>query len=100
MAICEHCAITISIPSVQAVALAVVPPPKINVSIGCGGVRHDAEIYDGEYIVTPLPWDQTILETAGKLMADDVTVLEIPYYRTSNLQGGDTIYIGMEADNG
>lgn len=57
--------------------------------------------YEGEYVVTPLAWEQTVLDTGGKLMYDDVTVLEIPYYRTSNPQGGDTIFIGyQEANNG
>ena len=49
--------------------------------------------YTGEYIVTPRVYQQT-LETAHKLMTDDVTVLEIPLTRTSNPQGGLTVLIG------
>ena len=49
--------------------------------------------YEGEYEVTPSS-SQQVLETKHKLMADDVTVREIPYYQTSNESGGYTIYIG------
>lgn len=51
--------------------------------------------YEGEYIVTPQPFNDEILETAGFRMAEDVTVLKIPYYQTSN-ETGYTIYIGGE----
>lgn len=50
--------------------------------------------YDGEYIVKPLPYDDQTLETEGLLMTDDVTVLKIPYYETSNIADGLTVYIG------
>lgn len=53
------------------------------------------DIYSGEYIVTPKPYDDQILETKEKLMEDDVTVLAIPYYETSNISG-ITVYIGGE----
>ena len=43
--------------------------------------------YRGEYIVTPLAWEETILETDGKVMDNDVTVLEVPYAEVSNLHG-------------
>ena len=54
----------------------------------------DYDIYDGEYVVTPKAWEEVILETQGYLMRDDVTVLEIPYFETSNLSGGKTAIIG------
>ena len=57
--------------------------------------RGSADIYDGEYIVTPKPFTEQTLETKEKLMTDDVTVLAIPYYETSNVSG-ITIYIGGE----
>lgn len=50
--------------------------------------------YRGEYTVKPLPFEQTVLDTDGKLMRDDVTVLEIPFYQTSNPSGGYTAIIG------
>ena len=49
--------------------------------------------YEGPYVVTPKAWEEIILDTDYKLMKDDVTVLEIPYYETSNVSGL-TAYIG------
>lgn len=49
--------------------------------------RHDADdIYEGPYEVTPTRSEQ-ILSTKAKLMRDDVTVHEIPYYQTTNPYG-------------
>lgn len=56
-----------------------------------GGI--DAEPYEGEYIIKPTVDDQ-MLETKNKLMEDDVTVLAIPYFETSNIANGLTVYIG------
>lgn len=52
--------------------------------------------YTGQYVVIPKANDETILQTKNKSMSDNVTVKEIPYYSTSNPQGGNTIYIGTE----
>ena len=52
--------------------------------------------YTGPYEATPKAEAQTVLETNGKFMDDDVTILEIPYYETSNLSGGKTAYIADE----
>lgn len=51
------------------------------------------EPYDGEYEVTPSKSDQ-ILATKNKSMIMDLTVKRVPFYETSNTQGGTTIYIG------
>ena len=51
--------------------------------------------YDGDYIVTPKTDGQT-LETANKVMLNDVTIKAIPYFETSNTSGGSTVYIGTE----
>lgn len=78
------------------------PAPSVEIgerermSIGIGPVtvvHYEGEIYEGDYDVTPDFTTQT-LETAQKIMTDDVTVEPIPVYRTSNPQGGKTIYIG------
>ena len=53
----------------------------------------DGEHYDGEYTVTPLAHDQTVLGTSGLFMEDDVTVLKVPYAETSNTAGGKTAVI-------
>lgn len=54
------------------------------------------EKYEGDYVVIPQRGQGTVLETAEKLMSDNVTVKEIPYFVTSNLAGGKTCYIGKE----
>ena len=54
----------------------------------------DYDIYTGEYHVIPAPYDEQTLLTNQKLMTDDVTVAAIPYYETSNLSGGYTVFIG------
>lgn len=56
----------------------------------------DAEIYVGSYEVTPKAWEEQTLETAHKLMTDDVTVFRVPYYETVNLFDGKTAYIAEE----
>lgn len=59
-------------------------------------INPDINIYDGSYIVTPRPFNDTVLETMGKKMLDDVTVLKVPYYETSNIFDGETVYIADE----
>lgn len=53
--------------------------------------------YTGEYTVTPKAHEQTVLQTKRKLMLNDVTVLEVPYFETSNISG-TTVYIAEEID--
>lgn len=48
--------------------------------------------YSGEYTITPLANQNQVLETAGKMLTDDITVLKIHYYETSNTNG-TTVYI-------
>ena len=52
------------------------------------------DIYEGSYEVTPRLHDPVTLETAEKLMVDDVTIHEIPITRTTNPQNGITVLIG------
>ena len=54
----------------------------------------DVPPYDGSYEIAPVANAEVILSTTGKKMLDDVTVLEIPYYETSNESGGYTVIIG------
>lgn len=49
--------------------------------------------YDGPYFITPEPFTDIVLNTAGKTLGNNVTVFEIPYYETSNVSG-TTVYIG------
>ena len=60
-------------------------------------IRQDAEYYTGSYTVTPTVDAQT-LETADKLMAEDVHIKAIPYYDVTNNTGGSTVYIGNEVE--
>lgn len=55
--------------------------------------KETAELYVGSYNVTPT-FDQQILETIDKRMADNVCVESIPYSEVSNDSGGKTINIG------
>ena len=50
------------------------------------------ESYKGDYAITP-KIDSQIMRTKNKKMEDNITVLAIPYYETSNLTG-KTVYIG------
>lgn len=54
------------------------------------------DLYGGPYEVTPKAWDAQVLETEGKLMSDDVTVFRVPYYETSNLYNGLTVFIAED----
>ena len=57
--------------------------------------------YEGEYEVTPSMKNDITLETAKKLMTDNVTVKKIPRYDVSNEAGGTTVYIATkEVQNG
>lgn len=53
-------------------------------------------LYDGDYVVTPKTTAQT-LPTANTRMAEDVSILQIPYFEVSN-QTGKTVYIGKELE--
>ena len=52
-------------------------------------------LYEGDYIATPKVTEQT-LPTAKRFLEHDVTILQIPYFETSNNSGGNTVYIGNE----
>lgn len=56
--------------------------------------------YEGAYEVTPRAHDPVILSTRSKTMTDDVTVLKVPYYETSNIYDGKTVFIAEDIYNG
>ena len=71
----------------------------VQVKVGkCVAVYNDAPVYKGEHVVIPKADAQTVLETAEKLLLENITVTKIPYYETSNSAGGDTVYIGSEVE--
>ena len=79
------------------VSVGIVETESISVNVGSTTMiaSSDVEIYDGPYEVIPKVNSQA-LSTAGKMMNDDVTVLEVPYYEVSNQFGGNTVYIAKE----
>lgn len=60
------------------------------------GTLHSAEYptYTGVTLVTPLADTEQVLDTAQKLLLDDITVEKIPYTEVTNLSGGLTVSIG------
>lgn len=52
-------------------------------------------VYDGSYQAIPKSIEQ-VLPTKGTQMKEDVLVKAIPYFETSNEEGGITIFIGSE----
>lgn len=52
--------------------------------------------YIGEYEIIPNAFNAQILSTANKLLKKDVIVQKVPYYETSNVQDGITVYIAEE----
>jgi hypothetical protein len=50
--------------------------------------------YDGDYVVDPKAYEETVLKTNKKLMDNDVTVHEIPITIVTNIGGGATACIG------
>lgn len=57
-----------------------------------------AEIYDGVYSVHSAAHEMQELPTANKHLVKNITVEKIPYYETSNMSDGITIYIGDERE--
>ena len=43
---------------------------------------------------------ETILKTKDRKLIDDIVVKEIPYYETTNLSGGNTVYIAGHIEFG
>lgn len=68
---------------------------NIGMSIGAEYAVAGAEIYDGTYEVIPKANQSQTLETANKMMEEDVLIFEVPYFQTSN-EHGDTVYIASE----
>lgn len=62
---------------------------------GGGG---DADPYTGEYEVVPKAFSSQTLETANKVLDENVVVAEVPYFETSNISAGKTAYIAREGN--
>ena len=58
-----------------------------------GSTGHDYPIYSGETVVTPRVGEEVVLGTEKHIVLNDITVLSVPDYETSNLYG-TTFIIG------
>lgn len=56
-------------------------------------IKINGDEYEGGYTVTPHAHDAQVLATKDKVCTENVTVLKVPKYETSNLAGGVTVYI-------
>lgn len=65
---------------------------EITLKITGAGTRKSA--YDGPYSVISVPREMQILQTNNKVMTENLIVLPISYFETSNPKGGLTVYIG------
>lgn len=50
--------------------------------------------YEGSYEIVPRPYFPLRLETANKVMKQNLVIKEVPYFETSNEFDGKTAYIG------
>ena len=53
------------------------------------------EYYKGDYTVTPKVEKQE-LATRQKFLTENVKIKEIPFFEVSNIEGGQTVFIGKE----
>lgn len=67
---------------------------KISFTITGGSGRK--EPFEGPYSVASLANELQLFNTENKVMTENLVVLPIPYYETSNPKGGLTVYIGGE----
>ncbi len=61
-------------------------------------VTKEYDAYAGEYTVTPKAFNSQVLETANKVLKENVTVSEVPYWETRNESNGTTAYIAKEVE--
>ena len=52
-------------------------------------------VYDGPTTVIPEPFEAQVLQTENRIVEENILVMPIPYFETSNPQGGTTVYIGQ-----
>ncbi len=69
-----------------------------DISCGINRIGEAAEVYDGTYEVVSQAHADSYLATKDKKLTDNIHVKEIPYYETSNLSDGLTVYIGSEVE--
>lgn len=67
---------------------------EIDVDVGPGHSGAVYPVYDGPTTIKPEAYEMQILQTEKKTLLENIITLPIPYYETSNPQGGMTVYIG------
>lgn len=68
--------------------------PDIEVDIKAPHSGTEYPFYDGPTTVRPEAHELQILQTEKKAVMENIMVLPIPYFETSNPYGGNTVYIG------
>lgn len=66
---------------------------SIQATLGAAYQMSEYAQYEGDYEVTPRLYGQS-LETADKVLQNDVTIHQIPVVYTSNIFNGQTVVIG------
>lgn len=61
-------------------------------------VTKEYNTYSGDYKVVPKASGSQVLQTANKILKEDILVTEVPYWETSNESNGTTAYIAKEVD--
>ncbi|WP_289133333.1 hypothetical protein [uncultured Bacteroides sp.] len=61
-------------------------------------VTREYDTYSGDYKVVPKASGSQILNTANKVLKEDILVTGVPYWETSNESNGTTAYIAKEVD--
>lgn len=72
--------------------------PEIKMKISPAQIVYtgDSKPYEGDYVVTPKVYEPVVLQTANRLLSQNVNVLKIPQYEVSNAAGGLTLIMGDE----
>lgn len=59
-------------------------------------VTKEFDAYAGDYNIVPKAFISQTLETANKVLKENVTISEVPYWETRNESNGQTAYIAKE----
>ena len=68
-------------------------PSNIRAKLGNVQLVDDIPKYAGPYHVTPKAYENTELQTSGKMLEENVLVFEVPYHEVDS-GSGNTVYIG------
>ena len=67
---------------------------QVEIEIGAPHSGVAFPVYSGPTTVIPEAYEMQILQTEKKSVMENIVVFPIPYFQTSNPQGGNTVYIG------